>query len=174
MFEVADFKWQIQNKNLMLRNKRFNFLGKFPCRIILLNLFLVNIFYIQFAVAKESKPKTNPQVKENVTTSNFDVACLAGSEEKNKIILNFEDTDLKTVLLFLAEITGKTVLPDKSISGKVTIINPEPVTPEEAKQIIFSVLEMHKYTVVNQNKYIKIVKSAEAIRNPIKTKGVHK
>ncbi len=155
--------------DLMLNNNIFNFLSKIFGRFILLNLFWLSIFCIQFGVAKESVLKINPQVKENLITSSFDVASLDDSKKENKIILNFDDTDIKTVLIYLAEITGKTVLPDKSVSGKVSIINPKPVTPEEAKQIIFSVLEMNKFTVVNQKNYIKIIKSAEAIRNPIKT-----
>ena len=153
----------------MLNNNNFNFRNKFSNRIILLNLFLLTIFYTQFGVAKESVLKINSQVKENLITSKIDEALLADSEKENKVILNFDDTDIKTVLIYLGEITGKTVLPDKSVSGKITVINPKPVTHKEAKQIIFSVLEMHKFTVVNQKNYIKIIKSTEAIRNPIKT-----
>ncbi len=158
----------------MLNNNNFNFLSKISGRFILLNLFLLSIFYIQFGEAKESVIKINPQVKENLITAKIDEVRLADSKKEKKIILNFDDTDIKTVLIYLAEITGKTVLPDKSVSGKITVINSKPVTPKEAKKIIFSVLEMHKFTVVNQKNYIKIIKSTEAIRNPIKTVVIDK
>jgi|GEM_PF-2916707 len=157
---------------MMLINKKLIVSVKHIYKFVFLDFILMSVLYVQLAGAKEPATISKQRSKENIKAASNKVGHLAGSREKNKIILNFEDTDLKTVLRFLAEITEKTILPGKSVSGKITIINPEPVTPEEAKQIIYSALEMHKFTVVKQKNYIKIVKSAEAIRNPIKTKVI--
>ena len=85
------------------------------------------------------------------------------------ITLNFEGTDVRTVLLYLAEITGDTILLDKTVRGDVTIINPKPVTAASAKQIIFSILEMQGFTIVRYDDYVKVVRSGDAKTRPIKT-----
>ena len=114
---------------------------------------------------------TGTPVKAQIDTNVFVVSSNTGSSTnaQDLITLNFEGTDVRTVLLYLAEITGDTILPDKSVRGDVTIINPKPVTPEQAKQIIFSILEMQGFTVVKYDDYVKIVKSGTAKSRPIKT-----
>ena len=107
------------------------------------------------------------QIDTNVFIVSSNTGDSTNSEEL--ITLNFEGTDVRTVLLYLAEITGDTILPDKSIRGDVTIINPKPVTSAEAKQIIFSILEMQGFTIVRYDNYVKIVKSGTAKTRPIKT-----
>ncbi|MCX7005597.1 MAG: hypothetical protein NTV22_20360, partial [bacterium] len=85
------------------------------------------------------------------------------------IQLNFEETDLRTVLLYLAEITGETILPAANVRGQVTIINPKPVTPAEAKDIIFSILETMTFTIVKYPHLIKVIMSGNAKTSPIPT-----
>ncbi len=85
------------------------------------------------------------------------------------IQLNFEETDLRTVLLYLAEITGETILPGANVRGQVTIINPKPVTPAEAKDIIFSILETMNFTIVKYPHLIKVIPSGDAKTRPIPT-----
>ncbi len=85
------------------------------------------------------------------------------------IQLNFEETDLRTVLLYLAEITGETILPAANVRGTVTIINPKPVSPAEAKDIIFSILETMNFTIVKYPHLIKVIMSGEAKTRPIPT-----
>jgi general secretion pathway protein D len=86
-----------------------------------------------------------------------------------KIRLNFQDQDIRNILLYLSDITGETILPENNIKGNITVINPKAVTPEEAKQIIFSILEMSGYTIVPYEHLTKVVKSGDAKTRPIKT-----
>lgn len=116
-----------------------------------------------YAVRASSEASTNaPGVITPRSTS-------ASTNQNATISLNFEGVDLKTVLLYLADITGETILPDPTVKGEVTIINPKPVTPEEAKQIIFSILEMQGFTIIKHEHLIKIVKSGDAKTRPIET-----
>jgi len=91
------------------------------------------------------------------------------AEEPELITLNLEAADLKTVLLYLAEITGETILPASTVRGEVTIINPKPVTRAQAKQIIFSILESMNFTVVQYDHLVKVIPSGDAKSRPIKT-----
>jgi len=96
---------------------------------------------------------------------------VAGIGTNATITLNFEGTDIRTVLLYLSEITGETILVDPKVRGEVSIINPKPVTPEEAKQIIFSILETMPATIVKYDHLIKVIPSGDAKTRPIKTMG---
>ncbi len=86
-----------------------------------------------------------------------------------KFRLNFEDVDIRSVLLYLSDITGETILPENNIKSTITVINPQAVTPAEAKQIIYSILEMSGYTIVKYEHLTKIVKSGDAKSRPIET-----
>ncbi len=107
------------------------------------------------------------QIDTNVFAVNLNTET--STNKQDLITLNFEETNVRTVLLYLAEITGDTILLDKSVSGDVTIINPKPVTAAQAKQIIFSILEMQGFTIVRYDNYIKVVRSEDAKTRPIKT-----
>ncbi|MCX7846527.1 MAG: type II secretion system secretin GspD [bacterium] len=114
---------------------------------------------------------TNANVGE-VRISGTNVLTAAGTvtpTEPELITLNLEAADLKTVLLYLAEITGETILPASTVRGEVTIINPKPVTREQAKQIIYSILESMNFTVVKYDHLVKVIPSGDAKSRPIKT-----
>jgi hypothetical protein len=83
--------------------------------------------------------------------------------------LNFEDADIRTVLTYLSELSGETIVPDPGVHGEVTVINPKPVTPEQAKEIIYAILETHGFTIVRYANLVKVVPSSEAQRKPIRT-----
>jgi general secretion pathway protein D len=85
------------------------------------------------------------------------------------IQLNFEDTDLRTVLLYLSEITGETIIPGANVRGTATIINPKPVPPSEAKELIFSILETMNFSIVKYPHLIKVMQSGDAKTRPIPT-----
>ena len=116
---------------------------------------------------------TPAQVKQ-VSGSNVITVAASSPLATNRtdlITLNFEGTDVRTVLLYLAKITGDTILPDKSVRGTdVTIINPKPMTPEQAKKVIFSLLEMQGFTIVRYDDYVKVVRSEDAKTKPIETR----
>ncbi len=84
-----------------------------------------------------------------------------------KIKLNFEETDLRAVLVFLSELTGENIIFGNGVKGPVTVITPSPVTRQEAIKIIYSALEMLKYTIVREGGIAKVIKSGDAKQSPI-------
>jgi len=139
-----------------MRSKLQNFINKW-----IITAFTFAQFFIvcQAVLAEGSNTGATAKCSNAVATTNI----------KELITLNFEETDIRTILIYLAKITGDTILPDKSVRGNFTIINPKPLTPEQAEKIIYSVLEMQGFTVVRYNGYVKVVKSADAKTQPIKT-----
>src|SRR5260370_33360461 len=81
----------------------------------------------------------------------------AGLPPQNQITMNFQNVDIPVLAKFISEITGRNFIIDESVRGKVTIISPSKVTPEQAYSIFQSVLQVKGFTTVQPGKVIKIV-----------------
>jgi general secretion pathway protein D len=80
----------------------------------------------------------------------------AGLPPQNTITMNFQNVDIPVLAKFISEITGRNFIIDESVRGKVTIISPSKVTPEQAYAIFQSVLQVKGFTTVQAGKIIKI------------------
>jgi general secretion pathway protein D len=102
-----------------------------------------------------------------------------GLPPQNTITMNFQNVDIPVLAKFISEITGRNFIIDESVRGKVTIISPSKVTPEQAYSIFQSVLQVKGFTTVQAGKVIKIVparnvRSSAALtqsQEPAETKG---
>ena len=79
----------------------------------------------------------------------------------NLITMNFQDVDISVLAKFISEITGKNFVLDESVRGKVSIVSPTKVTPEQAYSIFKSVLQLKGFTTVGAGPVIKIVPSRD-------------
>src|SRR5271167_2241012 len=84
-----------------------------------------------------------------------------GSSE-NLITMNFQDVDISVLAKFISDITGKNFVVDEGVRGKVSIISPTKVTPEQAYSIFKSVLQIKGFTTVNSGPIIRIIPSRDA------------
>jgi general secretion pathway protein D len=74
-----------------------------------------------------------------------------------KIMLNFQDAPLKTVLEYLSETAGLTVVSTEAlIDGRMTVISRQPLTVDEAVTLINSVLKERDLTTVRTGKTLKV------------------
>src|ERR1700736_2550118 len=83
----------------------------------------------------------------------------AKSPPSNEITMNFQNVDIPVLAKFISEITGKNFLVDESVRGKISIIAPTKVTPDQAYQIFQSVLQLKGFTTEPAGKVIKIIPS---------------
>jgi general secretion pathway protein D len=84
-----------------------------------------------------------------------------------RISIDFHEADIRAVIKFISELTGKNFVVDSKVKGKVTVISPTKITIEEAYRMFESILEVEGYTTVPAGKAIKIIPSREA-----KEKGI--
>src|SRR5215470_5154870 len=70
------------------------------------------------------------------------------ADDQNLITMNFQDVDIPVLAKFISEITGRNFVVDESVRGKVSIISPTKVTPEQAYSIFQSVLQVKGFTTV--------------------------
>ncbi len=75
-----------------------------------------------------------------------------------KIKLNFQDTPLQTVLEYLSETAGLTIVSDEPIiDGRMTVISRQPISLHQAVSLINSVLKEKNLTTVLNGKVLKVV-----------------
>jgi len=86
------------------------------------------------------------------------------------ITMNFDEVDIKVMVKFISELTGKNFILNDKIKGKVTVISPTRITIDEAYRVFESVLEVYGYTTVPAGKVIKIIHSREAKHKDVETK----
>ena len=85
-----------------------------------------------------------------------------------KLKLNFQDAPLQTVLEYLSETAGLTIVSDTSIAdGRMTVISRQPISLEEAVSLINSMLKEKNLTTVLNGKVLKVVTLEAAKREPI-------
>jgi general secretion pathway protein D len=75
-----------------------------------------------------------------------------------KIKLNFQDAPLQTVLEYLSEKAGLTIVSDEPIvNGRMTVISRQPVSLDQAVSLINSVLKEKSLTTVLTGKTLKVI-----------------
>ena len=57
--------------------------------------------------------------------------------EQQKWQVNFKDSDIQEVIKFVADVTGKTVVIDPRVKGRVKVISAEPLTQQALYDLFF-------------------------------------
>src|SRR5207344_837128 len=69
-------------------------------------------------------------------------AIVEGESGERYITMDFQDVDIAVLVKFIGEITGKNFVMDERVQGKVTVVSPTRITPEEAYQVFQAVLQV--------------------------------
>lgn len=91
--------------------------------------------------------------------------------EDNRFNMDFSaDSDIHELIKFVSDLTHENFVVDKKVKGKINIICPTKVTPEEAYQVFLSVLEVNGYATVKAGAITKIIPSPDARAKNIMTR----
>lgn len=85
--------------------------------------------------------------------------------------MDFKEAAVNTVLDYLSDAAGLTILNGETISDKITIISKQPMTADEALALLNSVLKEKGYAGIRNGKILKIVPIAEAKKRVAVYKG---
>lgn len=84
------------------------------------------------------------------------------------IVLNFNDVDISTMAKFISDLTGKNIVMDDRVKGKISVFSPAKLTVDEAFGVFTSVLELKGLTVVKAGRVYKIMPTSAARQAGIK------
>ncbi len=82
-----------------------------------------------------------------------------------EVELNFKNLDINDFIKMVAKITNKNILMTQNISGKVNFISVKPVSEKEVYDILLNILKSRGYTLLQDNGFLKVIRSADAYRN---------
>jgi len=86
----------------------------------------------------------------------------------NHITLNFTNIDIAALIKVMSEFTRKNFILDEKVTGKVTLMTPTKVSPDEAYQVFLSALEIKGFTAVEDGKIIRIIPTSAARQSGLK------
>jgi len=99
----------------------------------------------------------------------------AGQGGADLITMDFQDVDLRQVVRFMAEVTGKNYVVDQRVKGQVSVITPQGVTLAEAQQIFETVLTVHGFSVTEIEGVHKVIPAPDSKTDAgVITKGLNR
>ncbi len=84
------------------------------------------------------------------------------------VTLNFTNIDIGALVKVMSELTHRNFLLDERVTGKVTIMTPKKISPDEAYQVFLSALEIKGFTAIEDGKVTRIIPTASARQSGVK------
>ncbi|MEY4589532.1 MAG: ral secretion pathway protein [Pseudomonadota bacterium] len=81
--------------------------------------------------------------------------------------VNFKDSDIQEVVKFVADVTGRTMVVDQRVRGRVKVISAKPLNEPELLQLFRTVLEMNDFTMIDVEGITRIIPLKDARSSPI-------
>src|SRR6056297_867755 len=80
----------------------------------------------------------------------------------NGHVLNFNDAEIRSLISAVADMTGKNMIVDPQVSGRVTVISTQALNADEVYEMFLSILRVHGYTAVAEGNLVRILPDANA------------
>ncbi len=84
------------------------------------------------------------------------------------VTLNFTNIDINALIKVMSELTRRNFILDERVTGKITIMTPTKMSPDEAYQVFLSALEIKGFTAVEDGSVTRIIPSATARQSGLK------
>ena len=124
-------------------------------------LLLTTVSFANFTIA--ASPKVNastPSSSAQITPTPAPQA--APTLGPDKVVLNFENADIHTVVKAISELSGKNFVIDPRVKGTVNIVSDKPISKNDSYKVLESALRMQGYATVEADGVIKVLLETDA------------
>ncbi len=94
------------------------------------------------------------------------IAVVSGQVEREEsrdyVNFSFDNAELRLVIKLVGELTGKQFVVDDQVTGRVTLLTPPQIPPEQVFPFFLTILESRGYTVVRRNELYHVIPLAES------------
>ncbi len=87
--------------------------------------------------------------------------------KEKTIRLNFKDAPLDTILQYMSEVAGFSVIRETTVEGRITVISRQPITLPESVALLNVALKEKGYAAISMGKTLKIVPLSDAKKRNI-------
>lgn len=145
-----------------------------------LTLFSASLMSGAFAAKPTTAPTPTPAPPATNTSNNSgnptptsaNPAFSATSD--NKIVLNFENADIQTVIKAISKLSGKNFVIDPRVKGTVNIVSDQPVSKAESYKVLEAALRMQGFATVEADGVIKVLPETDAKTYGMRTDSMGK
>jgi len=124
---------------------------------------------ISAPVATMPTVSISPESAPTVTQPTSDQAALKKVKAGDDFVtLNFTNIDISALVKVMSELMHRNFLLDERVTGKVTIMTPMKISPNEAYQVFLSALEIKGFTAIEDGKVTRIIPAASARQSGLK------
>lgn len=133
-------------------------------------------FSTNFAIAQSQKKIPNNDVLKSDKDQSKDISIRKNThqikkneEGKDEVVLNFQNTDILSLVDLVSEITGKNFIVDPAVKAKVTVYSGSALNESQLYDVFLSILEVNKLSAVKIGDIIKIIPVAGSKQKPLPT-----
>ena len=83
------------------------------------------------------------------------------------VTLNMRDADIRAVVHWLSNVTGKRFVIDPRVKGQMTILAKTPLSVEQAYHVVVGALQVHGFATVDSGALVRIVPDSLAKSQPV-------
>ncbi len=130
-----------------------------------LALLIAGLILVSVANAQE-KPPLPPAAPPSPSEQKIDIKKIKSGGDY--VTLNFTNIDITALVKVMSELMRKNFILDERVTGKVTLMTPTRISPDEAYQVFLSALEIKGFTAVEDGKIIRIIPTASARQSGLK------
>lgn len=84
------------------------------------------------------------------------------------VTLNFTNIDINALIKVMSELTQRNFILDENVKGKVTLMTPTKMSPDEAYQVFLAALEIKGFTAVEDGMVTRIIPASMARQSGLK------
>lgn len=84
------------------------------------------------------------------------------SDDGDRIIMNMRDADVRAVIQWMAETTGRHFIVDPQVQGKISVIASDTLSSDEAFEVFLQALEVSGFSAIEKDTSITIVPNEKA------------
>jgi general secretion pathway protein D len=106
-------------------------------------------------------PPKKPAITKSVASEVAQEDATPNSAE-DKIVLNFENADIQSVIKAISKLSGKNFVIDPRVKGTVNIVSEKPVSKAESYKVLESALRMQGFATVEADGVIKVLPETDA------------
>lgn len=90
---------------------------------------------------------------------------------QGRITLALDNADIRDLIQWAQEVTGKSIIVHPNVKGKVTVMAGEPMTRGEAYEVFLSTLQVYGFAVIEGATSIKVIPDALAKQSSVPVTG---
>jgi general secretion pathway protein D len=102
-----------------------------------------------------------------LTASALPAYAQTAAAPSDLVTMNMRDADIRTLIQWIADQTGKNMVVHKDVQGKVNVLSAKPVTKAEAYRVFLSVLQVHGFAAIESPESVKIVPASMAVQSGV-------